>query len=109
MIVVYNLHFGPRPFVGLLRCELMLMSIADLNYIHLPGMSQKWQEKFLVHSFLVTSSTPFPEPQSLSAARYICHVRRPWYTTVTLCVEVIYPLFQNDFNNIVKLLLPTYK
>ena len=35
MIVVYNLHFGPRPFVGLLRCELMLMSIADLNYIYI--------------------------------------------------------------------------
>ena len=38
MIVVYNLHFGPRPFVGLLRCELMLMSIADLNYIYLAGI-----------------------------------------------------------------------
>jgi len=35
MIVVYNLHFGPHPFVGLLRCELMLMSIADLNYIYI--------------------------------------------------------------------------
>jgi len=38
MIVVYNLHFGPQPFVGHLRCELMLMSIADLNYIYLAGI-----------------------------------------------------------------------
>ena len=62
MIVVYNLHFGPCPFVGLLRCELMLVSIADLNYIYLPEMSQKWQEKSPVNSFLVTFRIPTPNP-----------------------------------------------
>jgi len=62
MIVVYNLHFGPRPFVGLLRCELMLMSIADLNYIYLPGMSKNGRRNPLFIHFCRLPEIPTLNP-----------------------------------------------
>jgi len=86
MIVVYNLHFGPRPFVGLLRCELMLMSIADLNYIYMPGMSQKWQEKSPVYSFLVNRVNPHPEPPIITrCSEYLSCKKTMIHHSYSLC------------------------